>query len=97
MDNSIIAKLFDAALTIGVMAIAVWWLQKTLAQFIERWDKERKERLDAMQKVQDKQGEEIQELKTENRDCQKDRLQLHRDMLELYRCNPTLKKPPEVS
>jgi hypothetical protein len=87
-------KLADNALTLAAMAIAVWWLQKTLAQFIARWDKERSDRLDAMEKTLDKQSEEIKEVRSENKECQRDRIQIHMKLLDLYRMNPSLKHEP---
>ena len=89
--TSFFAKLADNALTLAAMAVAVWWLQKTLAQFISRWDQERSARLDAMERVMDKQSEEIKEVRDENKECQRDRIQIHTKLLELYRLNPTLK------
>jgi hypothetical protein len=85
------AKLADNALTLAAMAIAVWWLQKTLAQFIGRWDEERSARLDAMEKAMEKQSVEIKEVREENKECQRDRIHIHTKLLELYRMNPTLK------
>jgi hypothetical protein len=85
------AKLADNALTLAAMAIAVWWLQKTLAQFIGRWDEERSARLDAMEKAMEKQSVEIKEVREENKEGQRDRIHIHTKLLELYRMNPTLK------
>jgi hypothetical protein len=86
-----LSKLADNALTLAAMGIAVWWLQKTLAQFIARWDQERSARLDAMEKAMQKQSEEIKEVRDENKECQRDRIQIHLKLIDLYRLNPTLK------
>jgi uncharacterized protein YhaN len=91
---SFFSKLADNALTLGALAVAVWWLQKTLSQFIARWDKERSDRLDSMEKTMDKQADEIKEVRIENRECQKDRIQIHMKLLDLYRMNPSLKHDP---
>jgi hypothetical protein len=89
------SKLADNALTLGALAVAVWWLQKTLAQFIGRWDQERGARLDSMEKELDRQRQEMAHLRVVNEDCQKDRVDIHKELVALYRNNPSLNRKPE--
>jgi hypothetical protein len=84
-------KLLDNALTLVAMAIAVWWLQKTLAQFIGRWDQERAARLDAMDKELQRQREDIARQRERNDECERDRLAIHRELFQLFKSNPQLK------
>jgi hypothetical protein len=92
MDTvALFTKLLDTALTLAVMGVAVWWLQKTLAQFIGRWDQERAARLDAMDKELQRQREDIARQRERNDECERDRLAIHRELFQLFKSNPQLK------
>jgi hypothetical protein len=77
LTSEVWSKLVDSGLTLSLMGIAVWWLQRVLTQLIQKLDAERKERLDAMQA-------EIDMQRRRNDECEKDRADIHRQLLDLY-------------
>jgi len=58
------------------MAIAVWHLNRTNSTLISELNKEREERLDAMQA-------HIEKLEIKSDSCEKDRVELHRQIASL--------------
>jgi hypothetical protein len=93
MDTTqLLAKFFDNALTLGAMAVAVWWLQKALSQFMGKLDSERTARLDAMDKEIERQRADLDLQRTRNDECEKDRITIHRELIELFKNNPNLSK-----
>lgn len=96
MDPAIFfTKLLDNAIALAAMAIAVWWLQKTLTQFINRWDEERADRLNAMDKEIERQRADLDRQRTRHDECERDRLNIHKELFQLFKNNPNLTQPKE--
>lgn len=84
MPPSVWDQIIAAGLPSVLMAMAVWWLQRSNASLVGELHMERKERLDAM-------SAELQRLRERSDRCEADRLELHRQFAHLIRDNPELK------
>jgi len=80
MDPSLTVKAFDTILATGpvavILAIAVWWQTKGNQALVTQLNAERINRLDAM-------DGEIQHLRDKSESCEKDRLELHKQIAGL--------------
>ena len=92
MPETLIAKFMDYGITIAGAAVVIWWLQKTLASFIQKWEDERSKRVDLIQGEMGIMRGDIVELRKENKECQADRIKIHQELISMYRNNPTLKQ-----
>jgi biopolymer transport protein ExbB/TolQ len=94
MDTvALFTKLLDTALTLAVMGVVIWWLQRVLVQSNARTDAERAARLNAMDKEIERQRADLDRQRKRNDECERDRLEIHRELVELFRNNPDLARP----
>lgn len=83
MEQSVWDQIIAAGLPAVLMALAVWWLQRSNTTLVGELHVERKERLDAM-------AGEMERLRQRSDDCETDRLELHKQFARLMRDNPQL-------
>lgn len=83
MEQTVWDQIIAAGLPAVLMALAVWWLQRSNTTLVEELHVERKERLDSM-------AAEIERLQLRSDRCEADRLDLHKQFARLIRDNPQL-------
>ena len=76
MEQAIWEQLATAGLPALLMALAVWYLKSSNDKLVAELHKEREERLDSM-------AAELDRLRERSDACERDRLELHRQMAEL--------------
>ena len=80
MDPAFAAKAFDTLIATGpvavILAIAVWWQTKGNQALVTQLNIERTDRLDAM-------DSEIQHLREKSENCERDRIELHKQIAGL--------------
>lgn len=80
MDPSLIAKTFDTLAATGpvavILVIAVWWQTKGNQVLLTELNRERNERLNAM-------DHELDRLRTRSDKCEADRVDLHKQLAGL--------------
>lgn len=83
MEQTVWDQIIAAGLPAVLMALAVWWLQRSNTTLVGELHVERKERLDSM-------AAEMQRLRERSDRCEADRLELHKQFARLIRDNPQL-------
>lgn len=80
MDPAFNAKIFESLIATGpvavILAVAVWWQTKGNQALVNQLNAERGERLDAM-------DAEIQHLRDRSESCERDRIELHKQVAVL--------------
>ena len=77
MEPAFTAKIIDSLITTGpvaiILAVGVWWQTKGNLALVKQLNVERGERLNAM-------DQEIKQLRDRSESCERDRLELHKQM-----------------
>jgi hypothetical protein len=80
MEPSLIAKTFEVVAATGpvalILVIAVWWQTKGNQALVTELNKERNDRLNAMDR-------ELQRLRDRSDKCEADRIELHKQLAKI--------------
>jgi hypothetical protein len=80
MESTLIAKAFEVIVSTGpvamILVIAVWWQTKGNQALVTELNKERTDRLNAMDR-------ELQRLRDRSDRCEADRIELHKQLANL--------------